>query len=495
MPYTAKINGAFVNVQAGSLDVVNQIGQRSTGSLKIWGPLGTIYQYGTQVQVYDENNALAYSGFTTKDKARKSGGARQGTGYLEHDIQLMDNCYKADKRRARKSYIMQTSGYIVNDLLSAYLAPEGVSALPGSIATGIVIPEARWSGASKSVSEALTWLAQQNGYWWDIDVNNHLFFLPYGGVPAPFSVDGTDVDALQDLSVEGGNDMYINQQLVRGGFAEKGSKTNQLYQKFTGDGHSRSFTLPYGISHLYQLLLNGADITANSLTKGQTGGQFYYASGDPVLAQDTAQAILASTDTLEVYYTGRYPVLAQASNPTLITAQRAREGGGTGLVESAYNNSKLRSLAASQQVAGALLTHYGQDTTVLTFATRTKGFVPGQMLTVNLPDFGLNNKQMLINSVGIDDQGSDGFSVWFRIKAIGSPYESANWQTYFQNLMAQSADPNDLSDTSDTSLALLSDTIITRTASVVGSQLVVQAPICNVNGGPHTFVCGNWKCA
>lgn len=474
-PYTMKIGGVSVNVITGSLDVQQQIGQRSTGRVKVWGALGTVWQYGTQVQVFDDAGALVFSGYTTKDKARKPGGARQGTGLLEHDIQLMDNAYRADKRRVWKTYLQQTAGFIVGDLLAAYLAAEGVTKTAGSVATGPVITEVIWNG-TKSVGEALTWLAQQAGYWWQIDRNGVLWFQPYGGLPAPFVLDGTQVDGTKDLSVEFGNDVYVNKQYTKGAFAQKGSKTAQLHETFKGNGSTRSFTLSYPVHTVYQVLLNGADITVKALTKGSTGGQFYYAQGDAVLAQDTSQTVLATTDTLDVFYAGRYPVIASAQSNALITAQKAREGGGTGLVESTYSNTKVRTLAAAFQIAGALLSHYGQDATLLTFATQTKGLQPGQLLTVNLSDFGLSNKGMLISSVAISD-AIDGFNVWFIVQAVGSPVESAQWQTYWQNLMNQSSDPSDLTDTSTSGLALLLSSTVSSTWTGTVTPTKTACPI------------------
>jgi hypothetical protein len=482
-PYTAKINGSLVNVIGGSLNVQNEIGQRSTGGIKVWSALGVSYSYGTQVQVYNETAALVYSGYVNKDKATKSG-AQQGKGYLEHDITLMDNAYRADKRVAFKSYLNQTCGYIVNDLLGAYLASEGVTSTPSSIASGPTIPEVIWNG--KQISEALTWLAKQAGYWWQIDANGVLWFQPYGGVPAPFVLDGTQVSATKNLSCEYGNDQYVNTQYAKGSYAEKGSKTAQLHETFKGDGNKRGFTLSYPVNTLYQVKINGVDVTAQTLSKGDTGGQWYYARGDAVIAQDTGQTILTSSDTLDVFYTGRFPVLAVAKNPTLITTQQGREGGSsTGIIEAVYTNTKVHSLAAAFQIASALLSHYGQDMTVLEFDTRTKGLAPGQMLTVNLSDFGLANKQMLISAVAISDQ-DDGFNIWFHVTCVGSPVESAQWQTYWQALMNQQIDPSELSDTTETFLALLLASTIIQAHTLTVTKSQYTCPICG-----NATICGN----
>jgi hypothetical protein len=209
-----------------------------------------------------------------------------------------------------------------------------------------------------------------------------------------------------------------------------------------------------------------------------------------VIAQDPGQGVLGSGDTLSVSYKGRYPVLAVASNPTLIAAQKTREGGGSGIVENVYANTKVHSLSAAFQIASGLLVHYGQDATQLEFDTRQKGFAAGQAVSVSLSDFALNNKTMLVQSVTLTDS-TDNQTVWWKIVAIGSPLEQASWTTYFQNLMNQNADPSDLSDTTDTSLAQLFDSTITRTPTATITKLITTCPITNTGTlcGTGVIVC------
>lgn len=482
--YHAFVGGALVTVTPGSINVQNQIGQRSTGGLHVTSALGTIWQFGTLMQVYDPTGTLAYAGFVAKDKARKDAGLNAGQGVLDHDLTLMDNCYKADKRVVFASYLNATAGYIVNDLLGKILAAEGVTTKPGSVATGIIIPEVVWNG--KRVSEALNWLATNCGFWWNIDVYNVLWFQPYGGVPAPFVLDGTQAEANDGLTVEYGNDLYVNSQYTRGAFGELKGQSDT----FKGDGTRRAFTCRYGLSSKVSITVNGVAQTIG--TKGKDSGQqWYWASGDATIAQDPSQTALLSTDTLVVSYNGRYLVRAVAQNPALIAAQKAREGGnGTGLVESVYVNTKVHTLPAAFQIASSLLSHYGQDTTVLEFDTTQRGLLEGQMLTVVLPDFNLNNKQMLITDVTLSDQ-MDGYNVWSHVRCVGSPYESAQWQTYWQSLMNQSADPSDLSDVSDTSLALVRASTVSTTWAGTVTATKTTCPICNTSTlcGAAVYVC------
>src|SRR6185312_10275081 len=93
-----------------------------------------------------------------------------------------------------------------------------------------------------------------------------------------------------------------------------------------------------------------------------------------------------------------------------------------------------------------------------------------------LADYALSNKQMLINSVAVSDQ-SDGFSIWFDVTAVGSPVESAQWPTLWQNLMAQNSDPSDSTDAAETALALLSTSTFTASHSFTVTGAKHTCPI------------------
>ena len=149
---------------------------------------------------------------------------------------------EADKRLIFASYTQTSAGQIVADIISQVLASEGVTYSAATVASGPTITQVTWNG--KQVSAALTWLAQTSGYWWNIDNNGVLWFQPYGGVPAPFVLDGTQVNVDSNLSVTFGNDMYVNRQYVKGAYAQTGVLTESQH----GDGSKVAFTLSYEIA-------------------------------------------------------------------------------------------------------------------------------------------------------------------------------------------------------------------------------------------------------
>ena len=87
-------------------------------------------------------------------------------------------------------------------------------------------------------------------------------------------------------------------------------------------------------------------------------------------------------------------------------------------------------------------------------------------MTVSLSDFDLVAQQMVVISVTLSDQ-RDAQTIWYSVVAVGSPtastwaIESAQWQTYWQRLMAQQSDPGDYTDAANTTLATLATSTFT----------------------------------
>lgn len=475
--YTVTVGGQVASVLAGTLDVRNEIGQRSTCSFTASDTAQTVWYNGARVAISDLSGKLLYSGFLDNDTVTKPGFAP----LLLHQIECRDWHYFADKRVAFRSYLNTTAGAIVTDLFQSYLKSEGITI--GAIANGATLPEVIINYGY--ISQALDSLAQQSGYWWEIDEFGQLWFQPYTGRPAPWVLDGSQADQTQNLSLVRGNPQYVNRQYVKGAF----DATGPLTETFSGNG-TRSYTLRYEVSSVQSVVINGATQTLGTKS-GDTGKQVYYQVGDAVLALDSSTPLYGGGDSITVTYKGRYPIVALAQNGGLIATQKSREGVGTGYVESVYSDSKLHSLSAAFGIASSLLAHYGQDMTTLTFTTAQSGLKQGQLLTANLPMFGTDmaNRSMLIRSVEIADS-QDGLNLWYTVDAIGSPYD-VTWQSFFQNLANQGDDPADPLTIGDASTLVTltpwtaeQDPIVLAFTAQAGSALI---PGASVYPGAATF--------
>src|SRR5260221_5262416 len=139
----------------------------------------THYQQFQQVQVQDGNGVLVFSGYITTPQEQKPGFPNA----LDTQIVCMDQHFLADKRVVATLYRNQTCGYIVNDMLNTILSQEGVTV--GQIAAGPIVPVANFGYVSvASALDALVAAASSSGvpYYWQIDQNQALWFVPYTAV-------------------------------------------------------------------------------------------------------------------------------------------------------------------------------------------------------------------------------------------------------------------------------------------------------------------------
>src|SRR5216684_990447 len=190
--YTAQIGGNTVFVKQGTLGAQNTIGRSSQANFTVFDRLGaTLFQQFQQVQIYDQNGILAFSGYLNPPKIQKPGFQPA----LETQITCIDQHWLALKRIVAKVYRNQTFGFIVQDLVTNILSQEGVTV--GTIAAGPIVPFANFGYCTVSAAlDALVAAASSSGipYYWSIDQNKLLWFVPYTAIVGA-TVDGTQVDS------------------------------------------------------------------------------------------------------------------------------------------------------------------------------------------------------------------------------------------------------------------------------------------------------------
>ncbi len=462
---TLVIDGTTITTMVpDTLDVQNTIGQRSQTSFDFYDFTGVLYDEGTALSIKDPSGTVIYSGFVDVDTATWMGTTPAA---MYHTVTCKDNQFYAERRYIATSYQAGlTAGYVVNDLFHNYLAAEGVTV--GSIASGAILPALVYN--YRQLSTVLSALAKQSGYWWNIDENKQLWFMPYTGNVAPWTYDGTqsDNDGTNNPKLATGNAEYRNRQYTIGGYNTVKNQTEYQY----GDGKKQAFALRYQVSSIKAIYVNGVAQTFG--TKGAAGYQWYYTVGDTVLAQDPSGAVLGSGDVLEVVYDGRYPTSALAQSDSQIVYRQGIEGGGTGYVDAVYRDSKIYTLSDAFLIASAQLSHFGQTVKTLTFRTPKTGLKQGQLLTANFPAFCGLNEQMLIQVCEIKE---DSDTIWYYITALGSPID-VTWQSFMQGLVnaAENIDPNSL--LSDSSLAILVDVEGTYGLEAAVTLTTWSAPIC-----------------
>ena len=487
-PYSVVIDSTPVFVEAGTLTIDSTIGKRSTASFTVHDVTGMQhYQQFQQIAIYDQNDALAFSGYIDSPKETQPG--YQPT--LDTQITCIDQHYLADKRVVAAAYTNKTTGYIAQDMVNSILSQEGVTVgliydgilpsptlypsttlYPGGNVGPIPYAEFRYSTVAQAMDE-LVKQASNAGvpYYWQIDQHKQLFFCPYDAVVNSTVIDGTQID--QDgtpPTVTRHNPSYRNTQYVVGGTAQTQPQTKTII----GDGHTSSWPMDYAIAQSPSVTLNGATVPVG--TKGTTGSSYYWTQGDAILAQDTGATKLLATDALVVTYIGQFPNVSITQNGAQV-AYQAMLDDSTGIVEAVEQNTAVTTADNGMSVASQLLNRYGVQGTLLECTTLASGYAQGQLIPVNLPPFGLNNVQMLIEEVSASDQ-QDGLNIWYTLHAVMGPYDTT-WQDFFSSLLKQQVAASNISVGVSQSLTLFAqfNTTVDVTISMSVTTNVFTIPI------------------
>lgn len=464
--YFIKINNVQVFSIAGSLKIDLSVGRRSQATFQVHTDTNTHFQQYQQVKIYDHNGVLIFSGYIMNPKEQKMGFHNS----LIHTITCADNHFLADKRIIAKVYTNMTVGAIVQDILTNYLAAEGVTlGTAGSSSAGSATTTSIFDGLLPSATlypsttlypngnvgvvsnttfsyctvaaalDSLVTEASSAGvqYYWAIDQNKRLFFQPYTAAPSGTIIDGSWIDQKTNgATVQRQNAKYRNKQWLTGGLGQ----TSQMTETRTSDGTTTSWTMGYPLFSAPAVTVNGTGQTVGlkgaKLAAGATPPAWLWAPGDPVIVQDTSngQSVIVASQTLKFTYIGQYPSIVVAQDQAQIAAQASLDGS-SGIIEAVIDDPTLTDVPSAITEASRFLGQYAVPGILLTFTTLVSGWVPGQLVTVNLPWHGLSNAQMLIESVSIAD--SDGYNIWHTVSAVIGPYDNTWVQFYSQLLVKQ----------------------------------------------------------
>lgn len=398
----------------------------------------------------------------------------KGNNSLIHDITCMDYVYLADKRIAAASYENKTCGYIVNELITNYLASEGVTA--GTIQDGPTVIESIINYVR--VSDALDALAEKAGFIWFIDDDKRLWFIDRETTASPFTLTANDI--INDTaSVSKRNPLYRNRQYIRGG---KGQTSLQTENRI-GDGVTTAFTLNYPLAKVPTVTLN-SNPQAVGIKALDTGKDWYWSKGDAVLSQDTEGTILESSDTLQVQYYGQYDVIVQ-SDDTAQQIMTLTTEGGSGYVEDMTEDSNSTSVDSALESAAAKLGKYSREAKRFSFQTLREGLEPGQLLTVNYPLIGFNNTELLVESVSVQITETQYI---YSVVAIEGP-EMGTWTKFFASLANKRLSIDLISVGSGSTLTILTATTESEGWSESVTETVYVCPVCGDVCGDAVIVC------
>lgn len=411
-----KINEVDAKVILDSLSIEDAIGERSTASFIVYDEQGQYhFSQNQKVEIYDGID-LVFAGFIDLPNEQEI----PGTTSLTHTIRCKDNHYLADKRIIAKAYESITTGAVVNDIITNYLATEGVTV--GNVMDGADLTEAVFNYVP--VSKALEALAERSGYIWYIDYDKKLYFIPRATYSAPWDL--TNADILSgSLTVENSNSKYRNKQYVKGGR----DITDPMTENKKGDGATRTWVLGFPLAKVPTLTLNSTPILASDVgIRGvDESKKYYWSKGSDTITHDNSQTLLTASDTLGVTFQGEYDVVVVTFDPEQIENLKTIEGS-SGVVEDVSDDMDTSNREASFQNANSKLQKYGVIGRRIMFTTRRSGLFAGQVIDTTLLQHEINNVECLIECVTIDfidDQ------IRYKVKCAEGP-EQNSWTKMFE---------------------------------------------------------------
>ncbi|NPV30488.1 MAG: hypothetical protein HPY58_12740 [Firmicutes bacterium] len=410
-------------VDLRTLRVSDAIGERSTAGFLVNdldNTLGPVLQPGEVVEIVHDGSKV-FAG--TIDRAVQLKVA-QGAMQRQYQVDCVDWHQIADRRIVAETYENTPAGSIVADLVSKYLAGEGISCGPDSVQEGPIVVEAVFNYVPATT--ALDKLAELAGFSWWIDPEKILHFVERATYAAPWVLDSPL--KFRELQIERSREGYRNRQYIRAGK----DITDPQVEQFKGDGASRTWTVGFPIARVPTVKVNGVVKTVG--IKGiDEGKDFYWNKGDPVLTQDSSGSVLTASDTLEVTYQGFFDVVVLVDDYAAIEERKGVEGG-TGYYEAVEDEPYLSSREAAIRSGNAKLRKYAKLMKRISFRTYQGGLRPGQILTVNLPDRGLVAEDFLVEAVDLSEESP---GVWlYSVRAI-SGEAVGGWTKFFKNMASR----------------------------------------------------------
>jgi hypothetical protein len=162
-----------------------------------------------------------------------------------------------------------------------------------------------------------------------------------------------------------------------------------------------------------------------------TSNDWYFSYGSNVVSQDSGQAILTAGSTIEVTYTGLYPIITLVDDPAQISSRQAVETGTSGIYENVHTEKSINENNQATEYAEGLILKYGIIPSIITFDTEVPGLAAGQLLPIQKPLFGIN-ESFLIESVNIS--AVDGEKINYSVKCLDGS-SLGGWEEFFKDLI------------------------------------------------------------
>jgi len=327
-----------------------------------------------------------------------------------------------DRHLVARSFENSTIGDIVDTLLADELLGEGFTVAQLPVSPNLEIGVFNY----QSVFEVFGEISEIFGWDWWIDVDKGIHFVESGTNAAPMDIDNSTQYESLSVDLEIGD--YRNRQYVRAGRDVTDART----ESFKGDGETQNFTTAFPVASITSIKVNTVAKTVGIRgVDSETTYDWYYQLDSSTISQDNAGTKLISTDTLEVVYTGYFPIIVITESGSEILARQAVEGG-SGAYEAVEDRQEINRAAFAYDLANGLLRRRGIIADVVSFKSFEFGWLPSQLTNITLPSFNLSG-DYLITRVNFEHTGDIDGHFAFTVEAT-SGEAVGGWAEFWRGL-------------------------------------------------------------
>lgn len=331
----------------------------------------------------------------------------------------------------RLVYAMYSGQYdkeIITDLNTTWLSGEGITLT--NCASGIVIPLITFE--YKTVTEAINEICHRTGASWYIDPDKDLHYFFRTENPAPIEITDSS-NNFKSFSHTGTRDKYRNREWLR-----INDCTTTLTENFYGDAQMRTFTVQYPIFQEPTVTIDASASTVGIRGVDLSGTyDWYWQKGSTEISQDFAATTLTSLMRIRIEYIGYYPAVVLTDEVEEITDRIAAEGG-AGIYDLVESDKSIYKSAEGLVKADSILGRYGFLPNTATIETEETGLLAGQLIKIELPQFGIDEYYYITSVTGAE---IDGKRILRRVTAI-SGQDRGGWVSFFKSLQKRDDIPD-----------------------------------------------------
>lgn len=376
--------------------------------------------YEGQELVFKDGARFLHAGYISKVEKEERG---KGSVFY-YNLEVSNYVYIFNNKLIAKNYQAMSLRDIVLDVLDRAVSPS-YGILDTGVQEGPIIPTVTFNHIS--VRKAFEKLAKLTGYVWWVDDAKVLHFIEQTSEAAPESITDTS-NNYESISISYDVSQVRNTIVIQGG----GEITDLPYtQTFVADGEAREWILMEKPKQTVSITIGGAAQTFDAdYLNPDNSSQVLVSYQEKRVKLSSNEATPTAGTLIEVVYYYEEPIITKLIDQDSIDYMKALEGG-DGVHDYAINDNTISSLAEARDRALQEFEEWAYPLIDGMFVTRTSllgaghYFEPGQILSVNLPTWGISTtRQYLIRQVLIDIYEQNGtpeyrYTVHFGGKLLG----------------------------------------------------------------------------